>query len=151
MTEVKIHWEWFSFSELSTQMLYDLLRLRQQVFIVEQACSYEDIDGHDRDAIHLLGTGENSKLLACCRVLAPGVRFAEASIGRILTAPSVRGQGTGHEVVRRGVDYCEKHFPTAAIRVSAQAHLRNFYRTHGFVPRGDEHTVDGIPHICMYR
>ncbi len=126
------------------------MRLRQQVFVVEQQCPYEDIDGWDDKATHLLSIGASDRLIATCRVFAPGIRFGEANISRILSSADARGQGLGHELVRRGKAFCAEKFPKSAIRIAGQAHLQQFYGSHGFVTEGDEYPVDGIPHVDMF-
>ena len=144
-------WRWKPFHNLTPQEVYQILRFRQQVFVVEQKCCYEDIDSWDQSAIHLLGMNASDELVAYCRVFAPAVRFPEASIGRVLTDPSVRGTGLGHEMIRRSVAYCEEQFPDSTIRIGAQAHLQRYYGAHGFVTRGAEYPIDDIPHVDMFR
>lgn len=143
-------WQWFAFDQLPLRNLYQILHLRQQVFVVEQACAYEDIDGWDDRAVHLLGADDSDELVAYCRVFAPGVRFPEVNIGRVLTAARGRGMGLGHELIRRGKTYCGEHYPQAAIRIAGQAHLQTFYGSHGFVTEGAEYPVDDIPHVDMF-
>lgn len=150
LTMEQITWQWCRFTELSVSQLHQIFRLRQLVFVVEQQCAYEDIDGWDDKAVHLLGVDTNESLLACCRVFAPDVRFPEANIGRILTSSTARGQGLGHELVRQSKAFCAEHFPGVPIRIAGQAHLTAFYGTHGFLPEGDEYPVDGIPHVDMF-
>lgn len=145
------NWVWRSFEKLSNAQLYQILQLRQQVFVVEQTCCYEDIDDNDQSAIHLMGHSTDDKLLAYCRVFAPGVRFEQSSIGRVLTATDARHLKLGHELLKRSVGYCDKHFPGTVIRIDAQAHLQEFYGRYGFTMIGEEHLVDGIPHVTMLR
>ena len=144
-------WRWQHFGDLLPWRLYQIVRLRQEVFVVEQRCCYEDIDGWDQSAVHLLGCDSDGQLVAYSRVFAPGTRFPEASIGRVLTAHSVRGRGIGHALMRQAVSYCNDHFPAATVRIGAQAHLQQFYGAHGFVTRSPEYPVDGIPHVDMFR
>ncbi|MDG1896518.1 MAG: GNAT family N-acetyltransferase [Fuerstiella sp.] len=146
----KLDWSWREFSELSGNRLYQILYLRQQIFIIEQQCAYGDIDKHDHVAFHLCGTGsETQSLQAYLRVLPPGKCFEEPSIGRVVTAPASRGCGLGHELMERSVQFCRGRFAGMAIRISAQAHLQPFYMSHGFVTVTAEHLVDGIPHVEM--
>jgi ElaA protein len=147
---MNLTWNWKLFNELSTHQLCQILRLRQQVFVVEQQCCYEDIDGWDERAVHLMGTDDVNGLVAYCRVFAPDVRFAEANIGRILTSASVRGAGLGHELLRRSKAWCDQNFPNLPVRIAAQAHLQGFYGSHGFVTDGPEYPVDEIPHVDMF-
>lgn len=146
-----LRWTWKPFSELSRGDLHSILQLRQDVFVVEQACCYRDIDGRDELAIHLLGTDSDNRLVAYCRVFPPAAFEPPASIGRVLTAQHARGQGLGHELMRRAVTWCLQHYPDVDIRIGAQAHLQQFYSAHGFVNRGDEYPIDNIPHVDMFR
>jgi ElaA protein len=152
MTSTSIQFQWFRFENLSAEQLYAVMQLRQNVFVVEQRCCYQDLDGLDAVAIHLLATDTASnQLVAYCRLFGPHDRFAEPSIGRILTAATHRGQGLGHELVRRGVAYCDQHFADHPIRIAAQAHLDRFYGHHGFTPVGDTYDIDDIPHVDLIR
>ena len=144
-------WTWRVFDKLSNTELYQILRLRQQVFVVEQSCCYEDIDNWDQTAIHLMAHSADDQLLAYCRVFAPGVRFEQTSIGRVLTATDARHLKLGHELLRRSVSYCEEYFPDTTIRIDAQAHLQKFYGRYGFKVVGEEQMVDDIPHVTMLR
>ncbi len=134
-------------ADLSTRQLHDLLRLRNEVFIVEQDCPYPDIDGHDLAATtrHLLAL-DGDNLLACSRFLAGP---AAVRIGRIVVAPGGRGTGLGRELVARSLDLCLAHWPGRPVLISAQAHLRRFYEELGFVATGSEYDEDGIPHLDM--
>lgn len=150
-----LRWQCARFDELTLRELYALLALRAQVFVVEQTCAYQDLDGHDPAANHLLGWGaadaEPAALLAYARLFAPGARYAEASVGRIVTAPAVRGRGLGRGLVARAIEECAARFGPAPIRISAQAHLQRFYEEQGFVREGAPYDEDGIPHVQMVR
>jgi ElaA protein len=131
-----------------------MLALRQRVFIVEQHCAYQDADGRDAGARHLLGwdgARAEAPLLACARVFPPGVRYAEASIGRIATAPEVRGRGYGRLLTQEAIRRCAELFPGAAIRLGAQRRLEEFYRELGFVTASEPYDEDGIEHVEMVR
>ena len=141
-------WQTVSFTELNNDELYTVLRLRQEIFVVEQDCIYQDLDGKDQQAIHML-CWSGSELLAYQRCLQPGLSYAESSIGRILVATAGRGTGLGNELVSRGVNYNLKRWPTHAIRINAQAYLEAFYTRLGFTATGDEYEEDGIPHLQM--
>lgn len=145
-----LSWRWCRFGELGVDDLYDALALRCRVFIVEQV-PYLDPDGVDRDAWHLLGRDRAGALVAYLRVVDPGVKYAEPSIGRVVTAPEVRGTGLGHVLVREGLARCAAVWPGRANRIGAQARLQGFYRGHGWEPLGQEYDEDGIPHIEMLR
>ena len=150
----EIRWQWSGFHQLSVGDLYAVLALRQRVFIVEQDCAYQDADGRDAEAWHLLGWGNakgGAPLLAYARVFPPGVRYAEASIGRIATAPEVRGRGYGRLLTREAMRRCAELFPGAAIRLGAQRRLEEFYRELGFVAASEPYLEDGIEHVEMVR
>ncbi len=144
-------WAWRRFAELSADDVYDLLALRAAVFVVEQACAYLDPDGLDRQSWHLLGRDAAGELQAYLRVVDPGLKYDEPSIGRVITSAALRGQGAGHALVAEGVARCSAAWPGQGIRISAQAHLRRFYARHGFQPVGDVYSEDDIPHIQMLR
>lgn len=143
-------WTWKSFFELSLGELYSLLSLRAEVFVVEQNCAYQDPDGLDLDSWHLLGR-EEGRLTAYCRLVAPGKRFAEPSIGRVVTARTERGKGIAHEMMDLAVAECRRLYPGRAISLSAQEHLHDFYAAHGFRTEGRSYMEDGIPHLHMVR
>ncbi len=144
-------WQWLRFEQLGLDDLYDALALRQQVFVVEQRCPYLDADGLDRCAWHLLGRDTGGGLQAQLRVVDPGRKYAEPSIGRVLTAPEVRGSGVGRDLMQQGIARCAGAWPAQGIRISAQAHLQRFYRSLGFEPLGDIYVEDDIPHVDMVR
>ncbi|HET8866087.1 MAG TPA: GNAT family N-acetyltransferase [Gracilimonas sp.] len=133
------------FDELSPKQLEDMFRLRQQVFIIEQTCFYEDIDGFDDKADHLLFY-EGEKLAAYLRSFSPGVKYDdEASLGRIIVAPDFRGTGLGARLIKKGVELCEG----APIRIEAQAGLKEYYNRLGFKEEGGTYIVDDIVHLQM--
>jgi ElaA protein len=147
---MSLSWRWQRFENLGVDGVYDMLALRARVFILEQG-PYLDPDGADRQAWHLLGRDDAGVLLAYLRVLDPGVKFSEPSIGRVVVDARLRGQGLGHELVREGIARCTALWPQQAIRISAQAHLQRFYGHHGFETVSDEYLDDGIPHVDMRR
>lgn len=136
------------FNELSTNELYKLLRLRSEVFVVEQNCVYQDIDNKDQKAIHVLGY-LNQELIACSRVFAPGDYFEFASIGRVLVAEKQRANSFGHDLMRVSIEAVEQNFQTSKITISAQEYLKKFYESHGFNQTSESYLEDGIPHIEM--
>ena len=148
-------WHYVTFDNLSLTDLYDLMRLRQEVFVVEQNCVYLDADGYDQNARHLLGRDGDGQLVACLRLFAPGVKYKEfpgdASIGRVCTATSARGTGLGQELMRRGIAEAERLWPGCGMRISAQAYLRSFYGKLGFMAVSEPYDEDGIPHVEMVR
>ncbi len=137
------------FEDLGTRRLYDVLRLRAEVFVVEQRCAYLDPDGQDESALHL-GLETTDALVAYARLFPPTQGYA-ARFGRVLTAPSARGLGLGDVVVKSAIAALESLAPGTDIDISAQAHLAPWYRRHGFVECGEVYDEDGIPHIGMTR
>lgn len=142
-------WTWTRFEGLGLQPLYDLLALRARVFVVEQQCAYLDPDGLDDQCWHLLGHDAQGRLQAYLRLADPGVKYAEPSIGRVVTAPEVRGTGAGLALMCEGLARCQDTWPGRAVRISAQARLQRFYGSLGFQPVGDTYLEDDIPHIEM--
>lgn len=139
-----------TYKELVPQELYALLQLRSQVFVVEQDCVYQDLDGKDQRAMHVLGC-DRDKLVAYTRVFAPGDYFEEASIGRVVVSPEYRKHGYGKEIMRASVAHLAAHYPKKDIRLSAQCYLTQFYGELGFFEEGESYLEDGIPHIAMVR
>jgi ElaA protein len=149
-----IEWQRSSFDELSVRELYALLQARQDIFILEQACLYGDIDGYDEDAHHLLGwmaAGGKRELAAYIRVIAPGVKYAEMSIGRVLTTKAARGTGAGRQLMEAAIAYAESLYPGHRIRIGAQRYLEQFYASFGFVTCSEPYDEDGIMHVEMLR
>jgi ElaA protein len=146
---MEIKWRLLSYSALSLDDLYALLALRQEVFVVEQDCPYQDLDGKDFHAFHLMGVGHD-RLLAYARILPPGTSYpADCSIGRVITRADVRGKGLGLEVMRLSIAHCVRLFGHIPIRISAQSYLEQFYAGLGFQKTGKEYLEDGIPHMEM--
>lgn len=143
-------WALKKFDELTNTELYAILQLRNEVFVVEQNCVYADLDSKDQSAWHLMGIDKDA-LVAYARILAPGVSYADPSIGRVVTAPSVRKSGQGKELMKRSIESCEKLFGKTSISLSAQVYLINFYASLGFVISGQAYKEDGIDHIKMTR
>ena len=144
-----LDWNWQPFRCLGIDQLYETMTLRQQVFVIEQACLYLDADGFDMQAVHGLGRLRDGGLAAYARILPPGSRYREPSIGRVLVAPALRGEGHGYDLMRRAIEETARLYPGHTIRISAQAHLERFYRGLGFSPAGTLYDDAGIPHIDM--
>jgi ElaA protein len=149
-----IEWQWRGFAELTTTELYEVLAQRQQVFVLEQQCFYNDFDGLDQQAHHLLGWRSidgRRELAAYLRCLAPGAKYAEMSLGRVLTTGAARGSGAGRELLARGIECAERQHPGHRIRIGAQAYLERFYQSFGFKTISEPYDEDGIMHIDMLR
>jgi ElaA protein len=148
---VPVAWSFDRFEALGGFDVYEVLALRAEVFVVEQRCAYLDVDGKDPGAWHLRAR-EGSRLVAYARVLAPGQRFAEWSVGRVVVAEAHRGKGLARETMRRAMDaIADLAGDAVPIRLSAQAHLERFYGSLGFAREGDDYDEDGIPHVDMVR
>ena len=145
-----VNWTIKTFDELTLDELYNILRLRNEVFIVEQNCVYEDLDGKDHSAWHLMAI-EDNKLVAYTRILPPGVSYKDPVIGRVVTSSSKRRSGLGRELMKRSIEACEKLFGKISITLSAQVYLKRFYESLDFIVAGEEYFDDGIPHIKMSR
>ena len=145
-----IEWRCLAFDQLSASELYAVLQLRSEVFVVEQACVFQDMDGADPQAIHLLGNLDG-QLVAYARCFDAGGKFVEASIGRVVTRKALRGSGVGHVLMKQAIVYLFHTWGTQAIRIGAQAHLEDFYGQHDFHKAGPVYLEDGIAHIEMLR
>lgn len=143
-------WTIAPFHELSVDLLYKILQARQDVFIIEQACLFPDIDSKDLEAVHVVAE-EGGALAGYCRILGPGATFKEASIGRVITSKNFRGTGVGRELMRRAVDEATRLYPSSGIRISAQQYLEKFYSSFGFVTVSESYLEDGIPHVEMFK
>ena len=143
-------WTFDAFDRLPLRTLYEVLQLRSEVFVVEQACVFQDLDGTDDQAMHLLGSA-NGQLVAYARCFPAGVKYAEASIGRVVTRSSARASGMGHLLMQRAIDAIHSHWGSPPIRIGAQARLEKFYNRHGFAKAGPVYDEDGIDHIEMVR
>lgn len=138
-----------SFNELSNTELYQLLRLRSEVFVVEQNCVYLDMDNKDEKCYHVLGY-DNGKLIACTRLVPAGVSYKlEPSIGRVVTSASVRNLGYGKLLMEYSIAKTKELFNSPVILIGAQSYLDRFYQNLGFVPEGEEYLEDDIPHKTM--
>ena len=143
-------WSLKKFHELTLDELYSALQLRSTVFIVEQNCIYNDVDGKDQLAWHLAGA-EEGNLIAYSRILPPGTVYTDPAIGRVVTSASKRSSGLGRELMNRSIEHCEKLFGNTSITLSAQVYLKKFYESLGFFAVGNEYLDDGIPHVEMTR
>ena len=144
----KFNFIWRNFNSISKDELYDVLSLRQRVFIIEQDCLYEDLDYSDQDANHLLLYQDN-KLIGYSRVFPPGIKYDAASIGRIVTDLDYRGKGYGKGITHESIQFLKNNFPESDITISAQYRLVDFYENLGFETEGNVYLEDDIEHIKM--
>lgn len=154
---IKTTWQVKHFDELSLNQLYDFLKLRIDVFVVEQTCYYPDLDSErdqldrDKDTLHVLGYQDNT-LVAYLRILAKGQSYDNyISIGRVAIVEQARGTGLGHELINKALHLCQQYFPELAIKISAQEHLVNYYQQHGFKQVSEMYLEDDIPHVAMIK
>ncbi|WP_394748034.1 GNAT family N-acetyltransferase [Spongiimicrobium salis] len=139
-----------TFTELTREELYAILQLRVAVFVVEQDCPYQDVDGKDQKALHVFGIKED-KIVAYTRVFEAGDYFEEASIGRVVVAKDQRKYGYGYDIMKASIQAVEEYFKTKTIHLSAQVYLTKFYNNLGFTEIGEGYLEDDIPHIKMVR
>ena len=145
-----MNWILRPFDNLTPKELYKILQLRNEVFIVEQNCPYQDCDNKDIYAWHLMGMKED-RLLAYSRLLAPGISYSESSIGRVVSSPSTRKTGMGKKLMQESIEQIRNLFQTDIIRIGAQLYLQKFYESFGFVKDSDIYLEDNIPHILMLK
>lgn len=150
MKPVQLEIQIFDFSDLTVDLLYQILALRSQIFVVEQQCIYQDIDLKDQKALHVLGYIEG-KLVAYSRIFEPGAYFLNASIGRVAVSKLNRNQGLGYQIMKAAIAAIAEQFKQRKIEISAQTYLINFYKNLGFSCIGDSYLEDDIPHIKMIK
>jgi len=152
---VAINFKCVPFTQLTVPQLYSVLRLRADVFILEQECVYQDIDGHDADAYHVLGFDRDRELVAYSRLLPAGSpisHYEYPAIGRVIISKKVRRKGVGTKLMEESIRQCERLFgDSTGIKISAQVYIDKFYAALGFRPVGKQYIEDGIPHVCMIR
>lgn len=145
---MNINWVLKKFEELTPHQLYTIMQLRNEVFVVEQNCVYQDADNKDQAAYHLMGW-KDDKLITYSRIIPPGMAYAEPSIGRVVTSPSARGNGIGKALMKESIDQVYKLFDTPSIKIGAQVYLLQFYSSLGFQQTSDIYPEDGIEHVEM--
>lgn len=145
---MQLNWILKKFEELTAAELYRIMQLRNEVFVVEQNCVYQDADDKDQASLHFCGWDEE-KLVAYTRIIPQGISYTEASIGRVVTSPAYRNTGAGRQLMKESIDRTFSRFSCAAIKIGAQVYLIKFYQSLGFVQSGAEYLEDGIPHIEM--
>ena len=145
---MQIQWVIKKFEALSVAELYQILRLRSEIFVVEQNCVYQDLDNKDQKALHLFGELEG-KIIAYSRLFNAGDYFDFSSIGRVVVAANYRDKKFGHELIKQGISEIRNHFNEENITISAQLYLKKFYESHGFIQTSEMYLEDDIPHIEM--
>ncbi len=146
----KLIWKLTHFDELTTKELYEILRYRAEVFVVEQNCVYQDLDNKDLHCFHLVGRkSADAPLAAYTRIVPPGISFKEPSIGRVLTASAFRGSSYGKQLMQESIRIVTSKYPNQGVRIGAQTYLDRFYRNLGFEPTGSVYDEDGIEHVEM--
>lgn len=147
-----IHWQCIPFSQMTTEQLYELIKLRIDVFVVEQNCPYPELDNKDKfNGVHHLCGYQDEELVACARLLPAGISYPSVSVGRVAIKTSARGEGLGHQLLQTALKHCQALWPQSAIEIGAQAYLREFYEHYGFITTSEPYIEDGIPHIDMKR
>jgi ElaA protein len=146
---MEINWQFKTFSELNTNEFHDILALRIKVFVVEQNCPYEELDGKDKKSYHLICRDGLGQVIATARILPAGLSYEEIAIGRVVIDETARGTGLGHELMEKCLQFIVAEFGEKPVRISAQKHLENYYKQHQFSSTGKEYLEDGIPHVEM--
>ncbi len=148
-----VQWSVVAFSDFSPEQLYDVLKLRIDVFVVEQQCAYPELDEYDRypDTRHLLGHDNSRQLMAYARLLPPGLRYPEVNLGRLVVRADARNRGLGHVLLGKTLQEISGCWPKVPVKVSAQDYLQKFYEQYGFARISDVYLEDGIPHIEMMK
>lgn len=144
-----LSWQFKHFNDLSLNEFHDIIALRISIFVVEQNCPYQELDGKDKNAYHLICKNQNKEVVGSLRVLSPGVSYDEVSLGRIVLNPKERGKQQGHQMMNKAMEFIKKEFGNVSIRLSGQKHLEEFYNTHNFKSISKEYLEDGIPHVLM--
>jgi len=147
---INADWKIKTFSELTTTELYEIIKARINVFVVEQDCPYPDLDDYDQKAIHLWAEN-NGEVLAYCRIFDKGIKYPETSIGRVITTENGRGTGLGKQLIKYALEIIENRLGTGEVRISAQDYLLKFYSDFGFQNTGKKYLEDNIPHTEMLR
>lgn len=147
----KYQWQVLALTQMRPIQVFQLFRLRQQVFILEQQCLYEDMDELDITAHHILAFAKEDGIIACARLIGPSEMINVPRIGRFIVAPAYRGRGVACELLERCIKWLNQQYPGLPIDISAQAHLEKFYQSAGFITTSEPYDEDGILHITMRR
>lgn len=145
-----IHWHTKAFEELTLDELYDIMQLRINIFVVEQNCPYPELDGKDKNCLHVFAT-QGGKVVAYARIVPPGLSYKEISIGRVVVHADHRKDGLGRILIDLTLEKIEEEFSVQPIQIGAQTYLKKFYSSFGFEPVSEEYLEDGIPHVDMIR
>ncbi|HUP90653.1 MAG TPA: GNAT family N-acetyltransferase [Solimonas sp.] len=148
---MSLDWRWYSWPELPPDVLYSFLKLRSDIFVVEQNCVFSEMDGVDERCEHLCGFDANDKLLAYLRLVPPAIKAPPPSLGRLVVDPSARAGGVARQAMRLGIEECSARYPGQGIYLSGQQYLEKFYGSLGFRPISPVYVEDGIPHVNMFR
>lgn len=144
-----LDWQIKHYRDLTLNEFHDIIALRLAAFVVEQNCAYLDLDGKDKKCYHLICRNGKGDVVATARILAPGMSYEDAAIGRVVINEEIRGHGVGHDLMNRCIEFSKLEFGNSPIRISAQKHLENYYGKHAFESTGNEYLEDGIPHVEM--
>jgi ElaA protein len=144
-----IIWRWLKFADLTASELYDIISLREAIFVVEQICPYLDADGLDKSAYHLIGSNQADQVVAYLRLLPPGIKFSDPGLGRIVVALEERRRGIGEGLIGEGLRKARELYPGRSVHISAQQRLQQYYEKFGFNRITEIYDEDGIPHIEM--
>lgn len=147
-TKQDLQWNWYGFDDMGLSMLYDMLALREAIFVVEQKCVYQELDGRDKSALHLVVTDAN-QVVACLRVLKPTTSDSRVKIGRVAVTPAWRRRGIARRALQMAIENARRQHPSCVLYLEAQSYLHEFYESLGFGACGPEFLEDGIPHIPM--
>ena len=146
-----LRWQWLAWPDFDPDTLYALLRLRVDIFVVEQNCAYAELDGLDPRCRHLVGRDAAGQVRAGLRLVPPGIKHAAPALGRLVVAADLRGAGSGRALMIEGLRGCARHYPAQPVFLSGQRHLEGFYRSLGFETISEPYLEDGIPHVDMLR
>jgi ElaA protein len=144
-----VDWQVKHYNDLSLNEFHDLIALRIAVFVIEQNCPYQELDGKDKKSYHLICRNGNGTIVSTARIIPPGIAYPQVAIGRVVADASARGLGLGHELMRQCMRFIVDEFGKVPVILSAQKHLENYYASHGFVSTGKEYLEDNIPHVEM--
>jgi ElaA protein len=144
-----LNWQFKHYNDLLLNEFHDIISLRIKVFVVEQNCPYQELDGKDKKCYHLICRNGKGDVVGTMRIVPPGVSYEEVALGRIVLDESARGEQQGHEMMKEAMTFSKEEFGDVAIKLSGQKHLEGFYNKHGFQSTGKEYLEDGIPHVEM--